>query len=259
VNFCEQFTKEILDKFLSSRASGTSPKTIAIYHLALDRFIGYPLTPEGINAYLNSLTCGNAKHNYYRCIKTLCRWLYHTGQLPTNPIEKVLPPRRQKKLLPAISKEQLEVLVNHAVTERDKVILNLLWYSGMRLSEAASVKAKDFNWDEGTVIILGKGNRYRKALAGNGIVRDWFSKHDSLGITTDGISTMLKRLAKATGIHCNPHSFRRGFCIHNVKSGLSNKVIQALGGWESPTMVSHYAQSLTFDEALVLYKRVNGL
>jgi len=43
-----------------------------IYHLALDKFIGYSLTPEGINSYLNSLTCGNAKHNYFRCIKTLC-------------------------------------------------------------------------------------------------------------------------------------------------------------------------------------------
>lgn len=41
------------------------------------------------------------------------------------------------------------------------------------------------------------------------------------------------------------------------KSGLSNKVIQALGGWESPDMVSHYAQSLTFDDALKLYKVVN--
>ena len=112
---------------------------------------GYPITPEGINAYLNSLTCGNAKHNYYRVIKTLCRWLYHTDQLPTNPIEKVLPPRRQKKLLPAISKDQLDILVNHALTERDKVTLNLLWHSGMRLSEAASIRASDFNWEEGTV------------------------------------------------------------------------------------------------------------
>ena len=254
----QKFTKEILEKFLSSRASGTSPKTIRIYHLALDRFIGYPLTSEGINAYLNSLTCGNAKHNYYRCIKTLCRWLYHTDYLPTNPIEKVLPPRRQKRLLPAISKEQLGILVNHALTERDKVTLNLLWYSGMRLSEAATVKAKDFNWSEGTVIVLGKGNRYRKALAGNGVVQQWFSSHDSLGITADGISTMLKRLGKATGIHCNPHSFRRGFCVHNVKSGLSNKVIQSLGGWETPDMVSHYAASLTFDDALALYHKVNG-
>lgn len=252
------FTTQLLEKFITSRPSGTSPKTIGVYHLALDNFIGYAITPEGINAYLNSLTCGNAKHNYYRVIKTLCRWLYHTDQLPTNPIERVLPPRRQKKLLPAISKDQLDILVKHALTERDKVTLNLLWYSGMRLSEAANVKAKDFNWEEGTVIVLGKGNRYRKALAGNGIVKDWFTKHDSLGITTHGIQTMLHRLGQDTGIKCNPHCFRRGFCVHNIKSGLSNKVIQALGGWESPDMVSHYAASLSFDDALKLYKVVNS-
>jgi site-specific recombinase XerD len=169
----------------------------------------------------------------------------------------VLPPRRQKKLLPAISKEQLAILINHAPTERDKVTLNLLWYSGMRLSEVASVKAKDFNWSEGTVVVLGKGNRFRKALAGNGIIRDWFSQHSSLGMTPRGIQTMLQRLGQATGIRCSAHSFRRGFCVHNVKSGLSNKVIQSLGGWESPEMVSHYAQSLTFDEALSLYRRIN--
>jgi integrase/recombinase XerD len=150
------------------------------------------------------------------------------------------------------------MLVNHAPTERDKVVLNLLWYSGMRVSEAANVRAKDFNWKDGTVIVLGKGNRYRKALAGNGIVQEWFTKYDSLGITAAGISTMLKRLGKAIGTHCNPHSFRRGFCVHNVKSGLSNKVIQALGGWETPDMVSHYAASLTFDDALEVYHNVNN-
>jgi site-specific recombinase XerD len=127
----------------------------------------------------------------------------------------------------------------------------------MRLSEAASIKAQDFNWSEGTVIILGKGNRFRKALAGNGIVKEWFTKHDSLGLAPNGIQTMLQRLGQATEIKCNPHSFRRGFCIHQVKSGLSNKVIQSLGGWESPDMVSHYAATLTFDDALKLYKVVN--
>jgi len=95
------FTNQLFNEFIKSRASGSSKKTLEIYYLTLGGFIGYPLTPEGINAYLNSLTCGNAKHNYYRCIKTLCRWLYHTNQLPSNPIEKVLPPRRQKRILPA--------------------------------------------------------------------------------------------------------------------------------------------------------------
>jgi len=253
----QKFTKDLLDNFLSSRASGTSPKTIALYHFALDKFIGYPITPEGIRYYLESLACGNGKHNYYRCIKTLCRWLYRTNQLLTNPTETVLPPRRQKKILPAISQEQLDTLVKFTPTNRDKVILNLLWYSGMKRSEVANVQTNNFNWEEGTVIVLGKGNRYRKALAGNSIVENWFTEHDSQGITSYGIQTMLRKLAKTTGIKCNAHSFRRGFCAHNVKPGLFNKVIQSLGGWETPDMVSHYAASLIFDDALELYHKVS--
>ena len=46
----------------------------------------------------------------------------------------------------------------------------------MRVSGAERVRPEDFNWDEGTVIVLGKVNYYRKALAGNGIVKDWFSE-----------------------------------------------------------------------------------
>lgn len=73
-----------------------------------------------------------------------------------------------------------------------------------------------------------------------------------------GIQTMLQRLGQATGIQCNAHSFRRGFCVHNVKSGLSNKVIQSLGDGETPDTVSHYAASITFEDALNLYKTVNS-
>jgi site-specific recombinase XerD len=239
------FTSQLLNEFITSRSSGTSPKTITLYHYALDRFIGYPLTPEGINSYLNSLSCQNGKHNYYRIIRTLCRWLYQNGRIADNPIGKVSPPRRQKKLLPAISKEQLDLLVNHALTDRDKAILNLLWYSGMRVSECAGVKAKDFDWQEGTVIVLGKGNRYRKALAGNGIVREWFSEHDSFGITTRGIKTMIQRLSRESGIKFSAHALRRGMAIHNLKQGLSTRVVQALCGWE--TIRWWNATQLTFN------------
>jgi site-specific recombinase XerD len=128
----------------------------------------------------------------------------------------------------------------------------------MRLSECTNVKATDFDWNEGTVVILGKGNKYRKALAGNGVVREWFSKHDTFEVLRGGIQTMLKRLAKETGIPCNAHSFRRGFCVHQVKSGLSTRVVQALGGWEQISMVERYSKSLTFDDALSIYHKVNG-
>jgi len=69
---------------------------------------------------------------------------------------------------------------------------------------------------------------------------------------------MLHRLGHANDIKCNPYSFRRGFYVRQVKSGLSTRVVQALGGWEQLSMVEHYSKSLTFYDALQLYKQANG-
>ncbi|MFH1381540.1 MAG: tyrosine-type recombinase/integrase [Chloroflexota bacterium] len=168
------------------------------------------------------------------------------------------PPKIQKRLLPAISREQLEVVLNHCLCERDKALVSLLWYSGMRISEAVNLKATDFNWTEGTVMVLGKGNRFRKCLAENGLVKQWFSQHDTFEITKNGAQTMLRRLRVKGGIPCNAHSFRRGFCVHQVKSGLSTRVVQALGGWETIAMVENYSKSLSFEEALQVYRDVNS-
>ena len=69
---------------------------------------------------------------------------------------------------------------------------------------------------------------------------------------------MLKRLSKETGIKCNPHSFRRGMATHNLKSRPGTRIVQALGGCENIVMVERYSKSLSFDDALELYKQVNG-
>jgi len=257
---CSQvFTTELLGKFILSRPQGAIHRSIESYHYTLDSFIGYPITPEGINAYLASLRCHNGKAKFYSCLRALSRWLYRNDYISENVIEKVSPPKTQKRLLPAVSKEQLEVLVSRCLCLRDKAFVSFLWLSGTRLSEAINAKATDFDWEQGTVIVLGKGNRYRKALAGNGIVREWFSTHDSFEINKGGAQTMLKRLKAKTGIQCNAHSFRRGFCVHQVKSGLSTRVVQTLGGWENLAMVEKYSKSLSFDDALELYLKINGV
>jgi len=253
----KRFTTQLLEKFIISRPQGTSVRSIEAYHYTIDNFIGYPITPEGISSYLASLRCQNGKAKFYSCLRALSRWLYHNGYIPENVIEKVSPPKTQKKLLPAISKEQLEVLLNHCHCERDKALISLLWYSGMRISEAVNIKASDFNWEEGTVIVLGKGNRYRKCLAGNGLIRQWFSRHDTFEVAKGGAQTMLKRLKADAGVQCNAHSFRRGFCIHQLKDGLSTRIVQALGGWDTISMVENYSKSLGFDEALSLYRQIN--
>ena len=252
------FTKELFDKFVQSRPQGISNRTLESYDYTLKGFIGYPIIAEGISLYLSRLTCKNGKLKFYHCLKALCSWLWQSGFIIDNPIKRVLPPRIQKRILPAVSKEQLETLINHCHCERDKALITLLWYSGMRISEAVNIRVSDFNWEEGTVVVLGKGNRYRKCLAGNGLVKQWFSEYDSFEVAKSGAQTMLKRLKAESGIACNAHSFRRGFCVHQVKSGLSTRVVQALGGWESITMVERYSRSFGFDGALELYRKVNG-
>ena len=254
----QKFTTELLEKFISSRPEGLSKKTIEFYRYTLTDFVGYPLSPDGVGSYLKSLTCRNAKLRFYQSLKILFRWLHRNAYIPENPMEKVSPPKIQKKLLPAITEEQLQVLLEYCQNDRDIAMISFLWHSGVRVSEAARVRARDFNWDEGTVIVLGKGNRYRKALAGNGIVKDWFNGHDSFGLTAEGIQTVLKILSRETGIRCNPHSFRRGFAVHLVKSGLSTRVVQSLGGWESIAMVERYTKSLEFHDALQVYRAVNN-
>jgi integrase len=96
------------------------------------------------------------------------------------------------------------------------------------------------------------------AQAGNGLVREWFTEHDSFELNKGGAQTMLKRLAAEIGIHCNAHAFRRGFAVYQIKSGLSTMVVQALSGWETIAMVERYSKSLTFDDASSIYKAVNS-
>jgi site-specific recombinase XerD len=251
------FSQQLLDEFLKARPQGITARSVSTYHYTLDKFIGCPITATGINEYLSALTCSNGKLKFYSCLKALCNWLHRNEFISRNPIDSVPVPKTQKKIMPSITKEQQQVLLDSCRCDRDRAFISLLWYSGMRIAEAVNITASDFNWAEGTVIVLGKGNRFRKALAGNGVVKSWFTNHDTFEISMAGAKVMLRRLGQYSGIHCNAHSFRRGFCVEQVKSGLSTRVVQSLGGWESISMVERYSKSLTFDESLRLYHLKN--
>ncbi len=77
-------------------------------------------------------------------------------------------------------------------------------------------------------------------------------------ISSTSLIAVLKTPPRETGIRCNPHSFRRGFAVHLVKSGLSTRVVQSPGGWESIAMVERYAEPPRFADALQLYRQLNG-
>jgi len=151
-----QLTKKLITEFLSSRSQGTSKHTIAFYQRCLSKAIGAELSPQGINSFLDSLSCGNAKHSYYRAIRAFRNWLEREGY--SNPIKRVDAPKVQRKLLPSVSTEQLQALLDATDNLRDRAIISLLFDGGLRLSEICSIEADDIDWSSNTLRVIVKGN-----------------------------------------------------------------------------------------------------
>ncbi|MHA2068505.1 MAG: tyrosine-type recombinase/integrase [Candidatus Thorarchaeota archaeon] len=181
-------SQEWVDEFLASRRQGLSERTLEYYRDILYQFIRTDLTPKDINAWLTSLNVGNAKRNYYQVIKIFCSWLHRSKKISGNPVDLVDRPKTEKKILPAITTDQLDTLLRTAENARDKCILKLFFDSGCRLSELVGIKDTDFDWKKGTVIVSGKTGQ-RKApfqrKTGN-MLQQWFSAHKTFELNKYG-------------------------------------------------------------------------
>ena len=153
----------MLSDFLNSRRQGISNHTLIFYQRCLSKAIGIELTAEGINNFLSSLSCGNGKFTYFRAIRASVNWLIRNDYIKDNPLKRVDPPKPGKPILPSLTKEQVQYLMDKTDSLRDKCIISLLADSGMRLSELVNIRDSDIDWGNYTITIWGKGNKQRKA------------------------------------------------------------------------------------------------
>ena len=261
-----KLTNSIIDDFLDSRRQGTSNHTLLFYQRCLSKATGMELTAQGINGFLSSLTCGNGKFAYYRAIRALCIWLHKHGDIDDNPITLVDSPHVARKILPAITDIQVQMLLKTTNSLRDKCIIAMLFDSGLRLSEICNISPSDIDWSTNTLSVFVKGNREAKAafttntasLLQEYLARNEHSSDTLFDIKSRGVQDMLSRLSREVGFPCNAHSFRRGFACYLHKKGLSTLSIMHLGRWNSLDMVSRYCRSITFDDCLEQYRQVNN-
>jgi integrase len=169
-----------------------------------------------------------------------------------------------KVILPSLTPEQVDYLIECADNVLDKAIISLFADSGIRLNELLSIRTKDIDIDGMTVTVWGKGGKQRKApftkrtaelisqlLRVSKVNR--VSKN-IWGLERRGIQIMLYRLQERTELNCNPHTFRRTFASNLHRAGLDVEHIMRLGGWESLDMVVRYTRSVKFEESLRLYR-----
>ena len=174
-------------------------------------------------------------------------------------------PRLPKLLLPALTKEQVLMLIDKAGNARNKAIIALATESGLRVAELAGVQVKDIGWESKVIKTLGKGGKEAYVPFGKlseQYLRAWLDEYTPngsiWGINKDGIQTMLRRLHEETDIPCNPHVFRRTFACLLRKAGVDSMTIKDLGRWESLEMVQRYTRSVTFQDSLKFYKAPLG-
>jgi site-specific recombinase XerD len=213
-----------------------------------------------------------ARKRLFEAFRAFGKWL-EKKKVMCNPWSDIDIPRVPVPLLKTPSadniKELFTYLDNHYLSElalRNKAIIAVFVESGLRLFELSSIKPEHINWPEGTIQIWGKGWKEGKAPFGQtsgALLKEWLNIYkpnggNFWGIDRAGIQMMLKRLHQATGITCNPHSFRRAFATILLKSGADSLDIKRLGRWQSLQMVDRYTKSVQFEDSLKFYKAPLG-
>ena len=232
--------------------SVTDPSQIRRNHVTAFRssLFARDLKPATINKKVNSLSC-------------FCAFLREKGILSQSETP-VVPKKDRVKIafgsdtsVSTFTEEELAKLLNYIgdkkkVSLRNRLVLNLLLYTGARVSEIGGIKIKDIDHVTSELEILGKGGRYRTVPIRDDVlelVREYIKtdRQDSLfrdspylllsqrspRLHRDAFNTLLEKISEDLGFKCNPHKFRHTYCSRLVKKQVPLSTIAKLAGHAS--------------------------
>jgi len=185
------------------------------------------------------------------------RYIMREGMRDTDPTADIEMPRIGRSLPKTLTEDEVESLLSAPNTDeplghRDRAMLELLYATGLRVSELINLKQSQINYNQGVLRIIGKGDRERLIPLGEESQR-WLKKFidgprmeillerqtDYLfptrrgdRMTRQAFWHIIKRYAKKSGIRkkLSPHSLRHAFATHLLNRGADLRVVQLLLG-----------------------------
>lgn len=214
------------------------------------------------------------EHNYrnttlYRklaCLMTFYRFLVDNGYVNENVVDKVDRPKLSKRLPTALTKEEIEKLLEAAENERDKLIVRTLYSTGVRVSELCNLKWDDIDLNSGEVRVRGKGNKERIVLMDVetlNLLKKYREKYPSsekvFPVSPRTVQRIIKKLAEKAGIRkkCTPHALRHSLATHLLEKGVDIRIIQELLGHSSLSttqIYTHVSRTLLKQEYSKLFE-----
>jgi integrase/recombinase XerD len=263
-----------LDQFLNylTVEKGSSRHTLEAYSRDLGRYLAHlaasdttslqAVRPAQILLYLAQLKeAGLAARSRARAlvaVRSFHKFLCSEGVTLENPTLQVSAPRIAAALPHSLSLVEVEALLRAPAGDdpyslRDRAMLEVLYATGLRVSELIALKAEDFRFDAGYLIAFGKRRKERviplndTALAAvqsyrtygrprldrtDKIVSALFLNRDGGGLTRQGFWKIIRRRALEAGIakKITPHTLRHSFATHLLENGADLRAVQAMLG-----------------------------
>lgn len=221
--------------------------------------------------YLNYLNVNkNAKSTISRklsSLRTLYKYLVLNNKVSSNPFLLISSPKKEKKIPKFINYNNIEEIFSIPKLDtkegiRERLILEILYGCGIRVSELVNIKIKDIDFNNKTILIFGKGSKERIVSFGEyakdiiklyieearekfllGLYSDYLivgKKEEKL--TTRRIEQIIDDIIKRTSIKLNitPHMFRHTFATHLLDNGCDLLAVQELLGHASLSSTEIY-------------------
>ena len=193
-------------------------------------------------------------------LRSFYDWLVLEGERSDNPCDRLDAPTLGRYLPVVLSVEEVESMLDSVDTSvlkgvRDRAILEILYGSGLRVSELCSLPVSGVYDDDGFIRVTGKGNKERLVpMSGPAVewYRRWMSERGPLldkgasdefvflnrfgkPLSRVAVFKMIKTQAMLSGIHkdISPHTLRHSFATHLIENGADLRVVQEMLGHES--------------------------
>jgi integrase/recombinase XerD len=249
---------------------GLSANTLAAYRadlVALTRWLASRNVPTELTSRADLLAfiayrvdAGARPRSTARQLSSFRRFFRHMlreGVLKEDPTAQIAMPKIGRSLPKSLSEEEVESLLNAPVVadplgSRDRTMLEVLYATGLRVSELVSLRYSQLNLNQGVIRVVGKGDRERMIPLGEEAVR-WLNEFLGSGrneilleratdylfptrrgdrMTRQAFWHIIKRYARKAGIDkdLSPHTLRHAFATHLLNHGADLRVVQMLLG-----------------------------
>lgn len=244
------------------------------------------ITTDSLRAYLHWLDRKGEKASSLArklaCLKSFYRFHVREGTAAKNPAEGIRSPKLPKNLPRVLTKDDANVLMEFpegdtALPLRDRAILETLYSTGARVSEAVGLNLGDLNQSDGLVHLRGKGRKERivpigdvalqaiqayraslkQATADNRPATPLFLNHRGGRLTVRSVARLVSRYSsRLAGGAVSPHALRHSYATHLLDEGADLRSIQEMLGHASLSTTQKYTHLAT-DQLLAVYDRAH--